>query len=368
MSITAYTGLPGHGKSHGVVEYVIKPALEQRREIWTNIPVNSDECEKRFGFSPIQFKTQDILDNPNWWTEVFTPGAVIVIDEAWRLWPAGLKATNVRPEYKSFLAEHRHMVGENGKSTEIVLVTQDLSQITSFARVLVETTFRVVKLSKLGFDQRYRIDIFSGPVTGPNPSISKREREIYGKFNSEIFALYKSHTMSKTGSAGDETRTDQRFQILSGGIWKIGAIVSIVMALLAYFGIQNVIQTYAPVDSPPITQSSSPTLVSPQPVQSAPVRPTTTEPMFKFLSNAEAIDIVLNLGKFPKIQYRYRVVFDDYESEFTDAEFAALQYEIYPINNCTVKIIGPDFRGVAMCEREDPQRGWVENIVTGDST
>ena len=61
MSISAYTGLPGHGKSYGVVDNVIRPALEKKREIFTNIPMNSDECLERFGMTVTQFKTEDII-------------------------------------------------------------------------------------------------------------------------------------------------------------------------------------------------------------------------------------------------------------------------------------------------------------------
>lgn len=225
MTITAYTGLPGSGKSYGVFENVIVPALENKKPVWTNIPFNEDALLEKFGVIPTAFTVDDITQNPDWFQTVFEPGAVLVLDECWRLWPAGLRANNVLMQHKSFLAEHRHMVGENGLSTEIVLVTQDLAQISSFARNLVENTFHVTKLSKVGLDKRFRVDVYFGPVTGATPPKAKREREIHGSFKTEIQAFYKSHTMSKTGSAGDESRTDGRFNILKGGMFK-GAVLS----------------------------------------------------------------------------------------------------------------------------------------------
>ncbi|QIB67454.1 hypothetical protein G3T16_20745 [Kineobactrum salinum] len=60
-----------------------------------------------------------------------------MIDEAWRLWPAGTRANAMLEQHKSFLAEHRHMVSEDGRSTEVVIVTQDLSQLASYPRSLV---------------------------------------------------------------------------------------------------------------------------------------------------------------------------------------------------------------------------------------
>lgn len=226
MTITAYTGLPGSGKSYGVFENVIVPALENKKPVWTNIPFNEDALLEKFGVIPTAFTVDDITQNQDWFQSVFEPGAVLVLDECWRLWPAGLRANNVLIQHKSFLAEHRHMVGENGLSTEIVLVTQDLAQISSFARNLVENTFHVTKLSKVGLDKRFRVDVYFGPVTGATPPKAKREREIHGSFKPEIQALYKSHTMSKTGSAGDESRTDGRFNILKGGMFK-GAVLSL---------------------------------------------------------------------------------------------------------------------------------------------
>jgi len=38
MAIDAYTGMPGHGKSYGVVEHVIIPSLKQGRHVVTNTP------------------------------------------------------------------------------------------------------------------------------------------------------------------------------------------------------------------------------------------------------------------------------------------------------------------------------------------
>ena len=48
MSIVGYSGLPGSGKSYGVVENVVIPALEAGRHIITNIPnitINPGNCQ-----------------------------------------------------------------------------------------------------------------------------------------------------------------------------------------------------------------------------------------------------------------------------------------------------------------------------------
>lgn len=365
MTIAAYTGLPGHGKSYGVVENVIKPALEQKREVFTNIPMNSEECLKRFGMTVIQFKTEDIIQNPNWWSEIFNAGALIVIDEVWRLWPSGLNAKNVREQDKAFLAEHRHMVGQNGQSTEIIFVTQDLSQIANFARSLVETTFRVTKLSKIGMDKKFRVDVYFGPVTGASPPISKRDREIYGNFKKDVYALYKSHTKSVTGEAGDEKRIDKRYNALGGFGIKLGALVVVVALVVFYYGLKHLAAYYGLSHSETKKQANQQTNLqtSSQPIQ--PVQP--KKEVFQFLAKAEAVYINFNNGHFPTVDYRFKVIFKDMEATLTAVELARLEYSLLPINECMVKIEGPDWMGFAMCEREQIKQGLVESMVTNPS-
>ena len=66
MSISAYVGLTGHGKSYGAVENIILPALRQKRTVFTNIPMKTENCLRDFDCSVIQFATQDLIDNPAW--------------------------------------------------------------------------------------------------------------------------------------------------------------------------------------------------------------------------------------------------------------------------------------------------------------
>ena len=79
MSISAYVGMPGHGKSYGVVKHVIIPALKKARKVYTNIPMNEAECKRQFSISPVCFDIEDIKQNINWWAEVFEPGSIIVL-------------------------------------------------------------------------------------------------------------------------------------------------------------------------------------------------------------------------------------------------------------------------------------------------
>ncbi|MES9961688.1 MAG: zonular occludens toxin domain-containing protein [Sedimenticola sp.] len=225
MSITAYTGLPGSGKSYGVVEQVIIPALEGGRTVVTNIPLNEMEIYKYLhdqGQKKLDIRALDMdraKNTPNYLSS-FPGGAVIVMDELWRLWPAGLKANNVPEDQKSFLAEHRHRVGADGRSQEIIFVTQDLAQIAAFARQLVEETYRATKLTAVGQKDKFRIDVFMGAAVGQNPA--NRLREIFSTYKESVFRFYSSHTMSETGQAGKEEKLDNRANALRAGIIRYG--------------------------------------------------------------------------------------------------------------------------------------------------
>lgn len=355
MAISAYTGLPGHGKSYGVVDNVIAPALKQKRIVFTNIPMKELACQNRYSQTVIQFEIQEIIDNPEWWSEIFIAGAVIVIDELWRLWPAGVNTKNIRDSDKSFLAEHRHLVGNCGNSTEIIFVTQDLSQIATFARNLVETTYRVTKLSKLGASKRFRIDIYFGPVTGVTPPKSKKDSEIYGKFKQSTYDLYQSHTKSETGSAGNESRIDNRFNIFKGKFIYVVLSFLLCLGIFSYIGYEKMAEHYSvkPAKTAEVKKRPLPTKHT----------NTVKKPIFKFLSKADDIFIIYNNGTWPNIEYIYKVTVDNSESEFTFNDFQILGYEVEPINKCMVKLKGPDFVGFAMCQKNEGKAEWLDKIM-----
>jgi len=216
MSILAYTGLPGAGKSYAVVEHQVLPALKAGRRVCTNIPLAWDLVRAEFPTAEVvELPLEKIQATPEAIWDYVTPGTVLVLDEVWRIFPAGLKSNQVPEPYRKLLAEHRHMVNAAGASCQIVLVTQDLAQIAAFARQLVEQTFRTVKLSSVGIRGGYRLDVFNGPISGPNPPLGGRLREIYGRYRPDVWRFYQSHTMSESGSSGaDERAVDRRGNML----------------------------------------------------------------------------------------------------------------------------------------------------------
>jgi len=236
VTISARVGLPGSGKSYDTVEHVILAAVKNGRQVWTNIPLVLEEWEKQVpGCTPQlhSFEVETIKENPSWVIETLPPGVVFVLDEVWELWPAGTKADQIPDAFKTFIAKHRHMVGGDGFSTEIHLVTQSLEDIATFARNKVDWTVLTTKLDALGADKRYRVDLHKGMLKGVKPVESIKTRSITGrKYDPAVYALYRSHTMSDSGAAGIETKTDKRASIWGSPMFKFGIPVG--ACLLAY--------------------------------------------------------------------------------------------------------------------------------------
>ena len=236
MAVHAYVGKPGSGKTYGAVERVVIPSLKQGRHIVTNIPLNIDALLSDFG-GTIEILPDDWWERPDL-SEFTKNGCVLVLDELWRRWPAGQTVSKANPSDKSLLAEHRHMVDGKGNSMRIVLVTQDLSQLASSARTLIETTFVVKKYNK----KFYRVNSYSGVVTGDSPPKSRLIRQAAGRYKKEVYSYYKSATKSATGDVGDESVADKSGSFLrSYTLWFV-----LIFAIFAIpFGIYKATSFFA---------------------------------------------------------------------------------------------------------------------------
>lgn len=253
MSIYAYVGMPGSGKSYDVVANQIMPAVRAGRMVVTNVALKLEAIRAMCPDMDIrEFPTALVASDPARLDEFVQPGCVLVLDEVWRIWPSGQKAHQVPEPFKRLLAEHRHMVDEEGNSMQIVLVTQDLAQIGAFARQLVEQTFYHTKLTAVGASGSYRIDVYHGPRTGPSPPKDARINSQLGRYSAEIFQLYDSHTMrkGKAGSGANESSMDKR-----GNIWRrpaliVGAIVCVAGAAWAVPTLGSMFGDDPPTSSP----------------------------------------------------------------------------------------------------------------------
>lgn len=265
MAIDAYVGKPGHGKSYGVVEHVIIPSLKQGRVVVTNIPLQVEQLMKDFGgviqqLEPGWDKDPDFADK-------IQHGAVLVLDEIWRRWPSGLAVNKAIEADKVLFMEHRHRVDDLGNSMRIILVTQDLAQVASWVRLLVEQTFRVVKRVNVGMTNRYRVDIYDGPVTGDRPPKNKFIRSLGGKYRKEIYRYYSSATQSQTGTVGDESKADGRGNALKSTSLILCAIFLVVMLVVA---IRGGMSFFSPLLADEEVKPKPPVVQAVQPVRAAP--------------------------------------------------------------------------------------------------
>jgi len=347
MSIIAYVGLPGSGKSYSVVEHVVVPALEEGKRVWTNIPLNLEEIAKMGLPIPTIFNTSEIMDNPVFFQEIFDSGATIIIDECWRFWPSGLKANNMVEGHKSFFAEHRHMVGEDGFSTEIALVTQDLSQIAATVRNLTEFTNRTVKLNAVGATTKFRVDIYQGAVTGPKPPESQRLRQIYGSYRPEIYKLYQSQTMSSSSSHGSEGASDKRMNILNSPMLKIGApIFFVIMIAFVYYGLSGLGDMYGSDDE--ITEVSSDQQQFQERLKVIHEAPKPKARLVSIMRGAE-VTITYNNGQFPWIDYVFQLSKGAFTGSFTLHQLRLMGFEVEPISKCMAVITNASAHYVALC-------------------
>lgn len=275
MSINAYVGLPGSGKSYGVVENLIIPALKKGRPVYTNIPLNNDAIGRDFDIELVNYLQNQEMEESQGASLLSIPGgALIVMDEVWRIFPAGLKANEIPKATKEFLAEHRHkaaFINGDNLTQEIALIVQDLGQIANYVRGLVDKTFVASKLDAVSAKTKYRIDVYQGAQKGPKYS-KDMISTFYGKYKPEIYQYYKSHTKSESGLAGMERAEDNRATVWKHPLVKYGLPVAFIAL---FFGIRSILGFFTSTKQPGVQTQTAPAIESkpPPPVNTQPTPP-----------------------------------------------------------------------------------------------
>lgn len=240
MAISAYIGIPGHGKSYEVVKSVILPAYLSGRRIVTNIDgVNesnfSDYARRNnkdlntlgeiIHVSNDQVTDKNFLPYKDAEQTFCQHGDLICIDEAWRFWDAD---KSLCKEHRAFFAEHRHMSdAETATTCDIVVINQSLDSIARFIKTRIETTYRMQKHVSLGLKKRYRVDVFAGAKLFKSSKITSYQN----KFDDEIYGLYHSHY----GGQGNEQTVDDRQNIFKQKkLWVLFTIIIMCMCGSAY--------------------------------------------------------------------------------------------------------------------------------------
>jgi len=197
---------------------------------------------------------------------------VFVIDECWKYFPAGARTNDLPKSLQSFLAEHRHYVGADGRTTEVALVTQSLYQLAPFARELVDSTFITSKLDKVGKKGSYRVDVYSGPCNLNRPDPDRLVNQTYGNYRAEVWRFYRSHTHNDSGFAsGDEQGTDSRGSVWGSPLVRFGLPGAVLALCLAVWQLSVFLDPDK--DRPGIPAQTVPGSTSSPSVEKAPASP-----------------------------------------------------------------------------------------------
>lgn len=251
MPINAFGGGPGTGKTYGVIEHVILPAIAKGRFVITNIDgLNAEAiyeyvarefykgkiicighirtCSRAAPESDEFFPGEESLDKAMPVPQPKTPnvvgGDLVVVDEATRYWPMGEKVTK---RHAYFFREHRHFANEMGHTCDLVVIDPDLTMLARALKGKIEMSSLTHKPKELGLE-RYVVRLYRGvkftgkPVStsGPHP------------FKKEVYSLYRSYAVA----GAKEQSIDDRQSLVRKLVAKLGG-----MALLAALCIGGVI-------------------------------------------------------------------------------------------------------------------------------
>lgn len=253
MAINAFGGGPGSGKTYGVIEHVILPAIAKGRFIITNIEGLNEEAiyeyvaenfykEKIICIGHIRhcsrsapegedfFPGEDALDKP---VPVPSPdlacvtgGDLVVIDEATRYWSQGDK---VKKQHAYFFREHRHFANEVGHTCDMVIIDPDLTMLARALKGKVELASVTHKPKEVGLN-RYVVNLYRGVRLNSKPISTQGPY----RFRERIYSLYKSYSHENA----KEQAIDKRQNLFNNPrlwIYAVGTIVMLVCCLSGLF-------------------------------------------------------------------------------------------------------------------------------------
>jgi zona occludens toxin len=251
MPINAFGGGPGSGKTYGVIEHVILPAVARGRFVITNIDGLDVEaiyayvakefykdkilcighirhCDRAAPDLVTFFPGEDALDKampvPLPDAPEVCGGDLVVVDEATRYWSQGEK---VKKEHAYFFREHRHFANEMGHTCDLVVIDPDLTMLARALKGKVEMASVTHKPKEIGMDKRYVVKMFRGvKLTGKPQSVNGPY-----KFRSEIYSLYRSYAVA----GAKEQAVDGRQSLKGKIIAKFVAMLVLLLSMVVVF-------------------------------------------------------------------------------------------------------------------------------------
>ncbi|MBN3784577.1 Zonular occludens toxin [Burkholderia sp. Ac-20345] len=264
MPINAFGGGPGSGKTYGVMEHVILPAVAKGRFIITNIDGLDHEaiyvyvaenapkgkivcighirsCDRSAPEEEDFFPGEEALDKPlpvpdAGYGRVW-PGDLVVVDEATRYWSQGDK---VKRGHAYFFREHRHFTNEMGHSCDLVVIDPDLTMLARALKGKVELSSVTHKPKAIGLN-RYSVNLYRGVKLTGKPQSSGGPFA----FKKEIYSLYKSYSHAQA----KEQPIDRRQNLLlNKGMWAYAGAVLLLFGGGVFFAYRFFTHKAKPVE------------------------------------------------------------------------------------------------------------------------
>lgn len=211
MAINAISGRPGSGKTYEAVIRHILPALQDKRMVITNIPLNVEwfcnfvgpHCKDlivlihggfhEYGGKRYFSEAEHFLRYQDWRNDK-NQGVFFVVDECHLAMPrtSAADGTTTSLALREYLSMHRHY------GHDVLLLSQNFRKVNRDIVDMVQTCYFTIKLSFLGKDDEY----VCKAADGVTRNIVTTHRRAYEK---KYFGAYHSHTKSQ-GSV-QEART-----------------------------------------------------------------------------------------------------------------------------------------------------------------
>lgn len=260
MPIKAYVGQMRSGKSYEVVSNVILNGLRDGRRVVSNIAgLNYDAMRELLLADGVPIENigqlvcvaHEEVEKPSFWrtdkdeaagfNSFIQPGDLVALDEVWRFFK---KRGDVEPRAMNFMRMHGHMTHPTkGFICEIALISQLITDINENIRGVIQETYRMTKLTAVGSDKSYRVDIFSGGSVQKSSFL----RQLMRRYDPKFFPLYSSHSQ-KTGVDAVEKNIDSRANILSGALFKIGLPLLLLVGIGAVWTVYSFFKPAPPKD------------------------------------------------------------------------------------------------------------------------
>ena len=236
MSIQAYFGMTGSGKSYNAVANILVPALKDNRTIVTNLPLRKSALFSDIDLGNIINLPHDMnSDNVHKHLKIdlFPPGCVFILDECFSLFPSGQKANNVPTSLKEFFSMHRHVVGSDNKASDIYVMAQNIGQLAAWVRDMIHSMVIHTDLAPTGLKSQYRCDFYQFELHGTRNK-EKFIQSSIGKIKEPYINYYISNSKTEAGQNGDvlENIVDKRTGL--GGAHKKNLITAGVLFLLTF--------------------------------------------------------------------------------------------------------------------------------------